>query len=145
MMSALETAAPILEALLRVIVGAALLPHGLRMTWGFFPKTGQPATSLALLAAQLDRDGYRPGSVWAPLISATELIAGPLLALGLFTRIAAVPIVIFLIVTCRERWVRGGWFWNTLGVEYTLMWAVAAAYFLAQGGGTYSIDYLLFR
>ena len=143
MMSALETAAPILEALLRVIVGAALLPHGLRMTWGFFPKTGQPATSLALLAAQLDRDGYRPGSVWAPLISATELIAGPLLALGLFTRIAAVPIVIFLIVTCRERWVKGGWFWNTQGLEYTLMWTVAAAYFLAKGGGMYSLDYLL--
>jgi putative oxidoreductase len=144
MTSALESAAPILEALLRVIVGAALVPHGLRMTFGYFPKTGQPVTNLTLLAAQLDRDGYRPGRVWAPLISATELIAGPLLALGLFTRIAAVPIVIFLSVTCRERWVRGGWFWNTLGVEYTLMWAAAAAYFLAQGGGMYSLDYLLF-
>src|SRR5215469_11104425 len=108
MTSALESAAPILEALLRVIVGAALVPHGLRMTFGYFPKTGQPVTNLTLLAAQLDRDGYRPGRVWAPLISATELIAGPLLALGLLTRIAAIPVVIFLAVSCRERWVKGG-------------------------------------
>ncbi|HUI95988.1 MAG TPA: DoxX family protein [Xanthobacteraceae bacterium] len=138
----LETAAPVLEALLRVIVGLALVPHGLRMTFGFFAGTGQPASSLALLAAQLDRDGYRPGRLWAPLIAATELIAGPMLAFGLFTRIAAVPVVIFLVVTCRERWAKGGWFWNTLGVEYTLMWTIAAAYFLAKGGEMYSLDYV---
>ena len=82
-------------------------------------------------------------SIWAPAISATELIAGPLLALGLFTRLAAIPIVLFLLVACRERWVKGGWFWNTQGLEYTLMWTIAAAYFLAKGGGMYSLDYLL--
>jgi uncharacterized membrane protein YphA (DoxX/SURF4 family) len=96
-----------------------------------------------MLVAQLDRDGYRPGRLWAPLISLTELVAGPLLALGLFTRIAAVPIVIFLAVSCWERWHKGGWFWNTQGVEYTLLWTIAAAYCLARGGGVYSADYLL--
>jgi putative oxidoreductase len=142
--AAADMLAPIIEGLLRVMVGAALVPHGLRVTFGFFGGTGQPASNLKMLAAQLDRDGYRPGSLWAPLISATELIAGPLFALGLFTRLAAVPIVIFLAVSCRERWVRGGWFWNTQGLEYTLMWMLAAAYFLAKGGGTYSLDRLLF-
>ncbi len=137
------TLTPIIEALLRVMVGVALVPHGLRMTFGFFANTGQPAQNLAMLAAQLDRDGYRPGRLWAPLISLTELVGGPLLALGLFTRIVAVPIVIFLVVTCRERWVKGRWFWNMLGVEYTLMWTIAAAYFLAKGGGIYSLDHLL--
>ena len=144
MMSALDAAVPVIEALLRVIVGLALVPHGLRMTFGFFARTGQPATNLKLLAAQLDRDGYRPGRLWAPLIAATELVGGPLLALGLFTRIAAVPVVLFLVVTCRERWVKGGWFWNTQGLEYTLMWTIAAVYFLAKGGGVYSVDWLLF-
>ena len=137
------TLAPLIEALLRVIVGLALVPHGLRVTFGWFRATGLPASNLKMLTAQLDRDGYRPGRLWAPLISLTELVAGPLLALGLFTRIAAVPVVIFLAVSCRERWVKGGWFWNTQGLEYTLMWTVAAAYFLARGGGVYSVDYLL--
>jgi putative oxidoreductase len=141
--AAVDTLAPIIEALLRVVVGAALVPHGLRVTFGFFPGTGMPTSNLKMLVEQLDRDGYRPGRLWAPLISATELVAGPLLALGLFTRIAAIPIVLFLAVSCRERWVRGRWFWNTQGLEYTLMWTIAAAYFLAKGGGMYSLDYLL--
>ena len=136
--------APIIEALLRVVVGLALVPHGLRMTFGFFAHSGLKVRNLTQLAAQLDGDGYRPGRVWAPLISLTELVAGPLFALGLFTRIVAVPIVIFLIVSCWERWHKGGWFWNTQGLEYTLMWTIAAAYFLVHGGGIYSLDHLLF-
>jgi len=92
------------------------------------------------LAAQLDRDGYRPGKVWAPLISLTQLVAGPLLALGLFTRLAAVPILIFLLVTNVERWRVGKYFWNQLGLEYTLMWTIAVLYFLVHGGGRISLD-----
>jgi putative oxidoreductase len=137
------TLAPWTEMLLRVAVGLAFVPHGLRNTLGFFPNTGVRAQSIALLAEQLDRDGWRPGKVWAPLISGTQLIAGPLLALGLFTRVAAVPLVIFLIVTNFERWRVGKYFWNQLGLEYTLMWTIAAIYFLVHGGGAYSLDRLL--
>ena len=135
--------APIAEAFLRVVTGFALVPHGLRMTFGCFPGTGLKVDSLESLAAQLDQTGYRPGWLWAPAISITELLCGPLLALGLFTRPAAVPIFIFLAVSNVERWRVGGYFWNTLGLEYTLMWAVAAFYFLIHGGGLYSLDHFL--
>jgi putative oxidoreductase len=138
-----QTLAPLAEALLRVAVGLALVPHGLRNTFGFFPDTGIRAHNLTELAAQLDRDGYRPGKLWAPLISLTQLICGPMLALGLFTRAAAVPIVVFLAVSNYERWRVGRYFWNQLGLEYTLMWTVAALYFLVHGGGVYSLDHLL--
>src|SRR5712691_9106447 len=90
-----QTLAPWAEALLRVSVGLALVPHGLRNTFGLFSKTGVRSRSIAELAAQLDRDGYRPGRLWAPLISLTQLVAGPMLALGLLTRVAAIPIVLF--------------------------------------------------
>jgi putative oxidoreductase len=135
--------APVVEALLRVTVGLCLVPHGLRMTFGCFPGTGLPISNLTMLAAQLDGDGYRPGKLWAPAISLTELLAGPLFAAGLFTRLVAVPVVIFLVVSCWERWIRGGWFWNRQGLEYTLMWTVAAAYFLIHGGNVYSLDHLI--
>jgi len=135
---------PWAEALLRICVGLALVPHALRNTFGFFPKSAQPHRSVAALAEYLDKQGYRPGNVWAPAISATQLVCGPLLALGLFTRSAAVPIVLFLLVTNFERWRVGKYFWNQLGLEYTLMWMIAALYFLVHGGGLFSLDHLLF-
>jgi putative oxidoreductase len=138
-----QALAPWTEALLRVIVGGALIPHGLRNTFGLFPNTGIPAQNLRMLAAGLDRDGWRPGRLWAPLISFTQLVCGPLLVLGLLTRLAAIPIVIFLVVSNFERWRVGRWFWNKVGVEYTLMWTIAALYFLIHGGGPISLDRLL--
>jgi putative oxidoreductase len=137
------TLAPITETLLRVVVGLWMVPHGLRMSFGFFPTTGLPQHSVNMLAVDLDKWGYRPGWLWAPLISATELIAGPMLALGLFTRIACVPLVLFLIVTNFERYRVGRYFWNKLGLEYTMMWLVATVYFLIHGGGPYSLDRLI--
>ena len=73
----------------------------------------------------------------------TQLVAGPLFALGLFTRLAACPIVVFLIVSNYERRRVGGFFWNKMGLEFTLMWTVAALYFLVHGGGAISVDHLL--
>jgi len=138
-----EAFGPLAEALLRAAVGLALVPHGLRMTFGFFPNTGQPLQNIPMLADYLDEQGYRPGKVWAVAISATQLIGGPLLALGLFTRLAALPVVLFLAVSNIERWRVGKYFWNQLGLEYTLMWTIAALYFLVHGGGAYSLDRLI--
>jgi putative oxidoreductase len=73
----------------------------------------------------------------------TQLAAGPMLALGLFTRLAALPIFVFLMVTNHERWRVGGFFWTSMGLEFTLMWSVAALYFLVHGGGAISVDHLL--
>ena len=138
-----QTLAPVAEAALRVMVGLALVPHGLRMSFGFFPTTGQPLRNIGMLGDYLEKQGYRPGKLWAVTISLTQLICGPLLALGLLTRLAAVPIVLFLLVTNVERWRVGRYFWNQLGLEYTLMWTFAAIYFLIHGGGAYSLDRLL--
>ena len=138
-----QTLAPVAEAALRVMVGLALVPHGLRMTFGFFQTTGQPLRNIGMLGDYLEKQGYRPGKLWAVAISLTQLICGPLLALGLLTRLAAVPIVLFLLVTNVERWRVGRYFWNQLGLEYTLMWTLATIYFLIHGGGAYSLDRLL--
>jgi len=137
-----QTLAPFADALLRIAVGLALIPHGLRNTFGFFPNTGVRALNLSALAVQLDHDGYRPGKLWAPAISATQLVGGPLLALGLFTRPVAAIVLVFLVVANVERWRVGGYFWNRLGLEYTLMWTIAAFVVLVHGGGPYSLDHV---
>ncbi len=141
----LDTLNPWAEALLRVCVGLALVPHALRNTFNFFPDTGQPHRSLAMLANYLDGQGYWPGKLWSPLISIIQFVCGPLLALGLFTRVVAIPIFLFLLITNVERWRVGKYFWNQLGLEYTLMWTIAVFYFLVHGGGLISVDHLLLR
>ena len=134
---------PWAEALLRVVVGLSLVPHGLRSTFGMFPTTGAQSLNLTEFADELDRGGYHPGRFWAYAIVLTQLVAGPMLALGVFTRLAALPIVGFLIVSNYERWRVGGFFWNKMGLEFTLMWTVAALYFLVHGGGVISVDHVL--
>jgi putative oxidoreductase len=141
--SVYQALAPWAELLLRLSVGLAMVPHGLRNTFGFWPTTGVRSHNLTELAQQLDDDGYRPGKFWALAISILQLVGGPLLALGLFTRPAALATLIFLIVANYERWRVGGYFWNKLGLEYTLMWTIGALYFLVHGGGALSLDHLL--
>ena len=50
--------------------------------------------------------------------------------------------MLFLLVANVERWRVGRYFWNKLGLEYTLMWTIAAFYVLVHGGGLYSLDHL---
>jgi putative oxidoreductase len=140
-----EALAPWAEAILRAWVGLALVPHALRNTFGVFATTSVRSHNLKELAAQLDHDGWRPGKLWAPLISLTQLVGGPLLALGLFTRPASLAILIFLLATNVERWRVGKYFWNQLGLEYTMMWTIATFYFLVRGGGTISLDHWIGR
>ncbi|MGA8412645.1 MAG: DoxX family protein [Xanthobacteraceae bacterium] len=134
--------APIVEALLRVTVALCLIPHGLRTYFGMFPNTGMPINSLPMLVDVLDQGGYRPGRLWGPVIVATELIGGPMLALGLFTRLVSVPVLILLALSVYEHR-KFGWFWNTQGAEYPLIWAMASLYFLVNGGGVISLDHLI--
>jgi len=137
-----QTLLPFADTLLRAAVGLALVPHGLRNTFGFFPNTGVRALNITDLAKQLDATGYRPGKLWAPAISLTQLVGGPLLALGLFTRPVAAVVLVFLLVSNVERWRVGRYFWNQLGLEYTLMWTIATLYVLISGPGPYSLDRL---
>ena len=58
-----QTLLPFADALLRAAVGLALVPYGLRNTFGFFPNTGVRALNLTALAKQLDETGYRPGKL----------------------------------------------------------------------------------
>lgn len=133
---------PWVEALLRVIIALCLIPHGLRSCFGMFPETGMPIKSLKMLGDVLDGAGYRPGKLWGPIIVITELVGGPMLALGLFTRPVSIAVFILLVLSVREH-AKFGWFWNKQGAEYPLIWAAASLYFLVRGGGPISLDALI--
>ena len=135
--------APWAEALLRFAVGAAMVPHGMRMCLGYFPGTGGPINTVQGVAALYDRKGFRPGWFWAYGTVLTQFVAGPCVALGLFTRPMALPLFVLLALSAYDHAKYDGYFWNRSGIEYPLMWAVAVLYFLVHGGGIISLDRLL--
>lgn len=73
---------PWAEMLLRVVVGLTLVPHGLRSAFGMFASTGGQSHNIAEFVDELDRGGYHPGKFWAPAIVLTQVVAGPMLAVG---------------------------------------------------------------
>jgi putative oxidoreductase len=140
---AYQALSPWVEALLRFIVGMALVPHGMRMCLGYFKGTGIPITNLQKVGEMFDRKGYRPGKFWAYGVMLTQFVAGPLFAVGLFTRPMAVPIFLLLALSAYDHGKYDGYFWNKSGIEYPAMWAAGALYFLINGGGLISLDHLL--
>jgi putative oxidoreductase len=143
----LQAMTPWAETLLRVVAGLMLVPHGLRGSFGFFPGTGverRPGQSaFAQFAGSLARQGYRPSYLWAGLACFTQMVAGPCLALGLFTRPSALAAAVLLFIGALWHKRAGhGYFWNTQGVEFPLMWGLIALFFAIQGGGSGSLDYL---
>jgi putative oxidoreductase len=134
---------PYAEALLRFTAGFALVPHAMQKLFGFSPESKVPS-SLRELARSLENWGYRPGRFWALIVAAIELVAGPFFAFGLFTRLAAVPILIFLILSTLAHAKADGYFWTVHGAEYPLVWSVIVLFFLINGGGPVSLDRLVF-
>src|SRR5712691_8464543 len=97
------------EPILRIALGGVLIPHGMQKLFGAFG--GMGFTGNAQLFDQL---GYTPGIFWGTLVGCTELIGGTLLVLGLFTRVAALAVVIFMIVAVRFTSAKG-FFWTAGG------------------------------
>ena len=137
-----DSALPWVEALLRVWCGLALIPHGLRCFFGYFPNTGSRILNPALLATGLERSGFRPGRFWVWVVALVEFGAGPLLALGLFTHLAALLIFVFFLGAAYDHARFDGYFWNKLGLEYPMLWGAVALFFVFAGGGAISLDQL---
>jgi putative oxidoreductase len=124
-----RTLAPFTEPSIRIYAGLALVLHG-------YPKLfGETAAN----ATFFETAGFRPGLLWTIVVGLTEVGGGLCLALGLFTRMVAVPISIFLL-TAVVYHSRFGFYWNARGFEYPLFWAIVVLHFLVRGGGPWSLD-----
>ena len=125
---------PFVLPLLRIGLGLILIPHGCQKLFGMFGGMGLNAN-----AALFQRLGYSPGMFWGTLVGCTEVIAGTLLVLGLFTRPAALSIVIFMIFSIHFTSAKG-FFWSAGGMEYSILILLVALVFMIRGGGEYSLD-----
>ena len=125
---------PFVLPLLRAGLGIILIAHGCQKLFGMFGGMGLNAN-----AALFQRLGYSPGMFWGTLVGCTETIGGILLVLGLFTRPAALSIVIFMIFSIHFTSAKG-FFWSNGGMEYSILILLVALVFMIRGGGECSID-----
>src|SRR5215813_4494024 len=128
------------ETMLRIVLGAILIPHGMQKLFGAFGGMGLTAN-----AQLFDRIGYHPGMFWGTLVGCVELFGGILLVIGLFTRCAALAVVIFMLNAVFITSKAGGFFWTNRGSEYSILILFVALYFLIRGAGLYSLDAKLGR
>jgi putative oxidoreductase len=127
------------EPILRVGLGAILIPHGMQKLFGAFGGMG-----LTSNAALFERLGYMPGMFWGTLVGCTEFVGGILLVLGLFTRFAAAAVLIFMLVAIKFTSAKG-FFWSAGGYEYPLLIGICALFFLIRGGSRCSLDRMIGR
>lgn len=121
--------------LLRVVIGLFFAAHGAQKLFGWFDGHGLDGTGGFFHSL-----GYRPGKVFATIAGGTELGAGVLLVLGLFTPLAAAAIVgVMLNAAVAVHAKNGPWITNG-GWEYTAILATCATAIAFIGPGVVSLD-----
>ncbi|HEX5569237.1 MAG TPA: DoxX family protein [Streptomyces sp.] len=119
---------------LRLTVGLLLAGHGAQKLFGLFGGEGLIDTGKGFAAL-----GYRPGTFFAGLAGASELLGGLGLAVGLFTPLAAAMVIGVMINAIVVTSAHGLWEVNG-GSEYPLCIAVAAFAVAATGPGRLALD-----
>ena len=125
--------APITEPLVRVVAGGSLAMHGYPILFG----------DITAAAKFLESAGFQNGLFWAYVVGAIEFFCGLCLALGLLTRVVAVPIIGFLVIAIVTYHWQFGFAWERRGIEYPLFWSIVVLHFLVRGGGAWSLDALI--
>ena len=124
----------------RVAIGVCFVVHGLG-------KLGLVGTgSMEGFVAWLRELGVPQAAIQARMAMASEISGGSLLALGLFTRPAALLLVVTMVVAGRIGHRGAGYLITNTppGAEYTINLAVICACFALAGPGSWSLDALLF-
>ena len=124
---------PYSYTLIRVALGLILIPHGFNK---LFLNDAVPT------ARNFVNFGWSNPLVWAYFIGSIEFFGGLLIALGLFTRIAAAAVVIQMtVISFVILW--PNWFWGQRGMEFALLKDIVALAIYFRGGGRYSLDHLI--
>lgn len=121
---------------MRFSTGAVLFPHGVVKLMAL-PPTGA--------AAGIAQHGLPFPTFLAYATIFAESFGAAFLALGLFTRFAAVMIWIEMSVIIFVYQWQFGYFWTQKGYEFALLWWLLCIAIFFRGGGRYSLDHYLPR
>lgn len=132
---ALDRLASFAWPLVRITAGLLLVPHGAQKLFGWFGGYGLTATGQYFEGTL----GMEPGFLFALTAGLIEFVGGLAIALGLFTRPAALAVSVFLAVALTVH-IPNGFFWTAGGIEYPLLWSVTAFAIFLRGGDRFSLD-----
>jgi putative oxidoreductase len=124
--------------IVRLVIGLALAAHGAQKLLGWFGGAG-----IAGMGAFLEQLGFRPGRLHAALAGIAETVGGLLLAVGLFTPLAAAALIGVMVVAVVSMHWSKGFFVQNGGFEYNLAIAAGALAVAFTGPGAFSLDRLL--
>ncbi|MDD5097254.1 MAG: DoxX family protein [Candidatus Omnitrophica bacterium] len=116
---------------LRLGLGVMFMAHGLQKAFGLFGGPGVKAFSEMLAGL-----GFTPALFWAYLASYAELIGGLLLIAGVFSRGAALFLLILIITAGLKVHLKNGFFLSAGGFEYVFVIAMALAALILLGPGS---------
>jgi len=124
----------------RLFIGVCFVIHGL----GKLGVVG--SGNMQGFVAWLEELGVPYAAVQARVAMLSEIVGGALLAMGLFTRPAAVVLIGTMLVATRLGHKDAGYLITNdpPGGEYTINLAVVCFMFLLLGPGVVSLDYLFF-
>lgn len=130
----LDTKAPRATILIRLLVGGVFLAEGIQKF--LFPAT--------LGVGRFIKIGIPAPQLFAPFVGVVEIVCGALLIVGLFTRLAAIPLIIDIsvaIVTTKIPMLFRAGFWSTVHearTDYCML--LGLVFLLLVGSGPFSID-----
>ena len=88
-------------------------------------------------------NGLPSPMLWSYLAIFAESVVAACLAIGLFTRAAALIFCVYMaVIVIFFQW-QFGYFWTNKGYEYALLWCLLYLAIFFRGGGRYSVDRLL--
>jgi putative oxidoreductase len=130
----LRTTAPRATILVRLLVGAVFLSEGIQKF--LFPET--------LGVGRFIKIGIPNPQFFAPFVGVIEIVCGILLIIGLFTRLAAIPLLIDIsvaIVTTKIPMLHKSGFWSMAHearVDYCML--LGLIFLLLVGSGPFSVE-----
>ncbi len=121
---------------LRAVVGLIFVAHGAEKLFG---------EGFDVVASMMEGLGIPAPSLAAVALILVELLGGAALILGLFTRLAAVPLAFSMLVATLLVHLPNGFFSSSGGIEYTLLLTVACVALAMTGPGEAALDRVLAR
>jgi len=131
--------------LLTKIKDVQILLIRLVLAYGFYGPAIMKAKDVSSITEWFGGMGIPFPAINAYLATITEVVGVILLALGLGTRIIAIPLIIVMLVAIASVHIGNGFNASDNGFEIPLYYILMLLSLLVSGGGRISVDYLINR